>query len=84
MFKKITWTVFNGSVVLISTAAAVWLTATGHTLLVEGLLMGFAGVLAAVIFALRLAEGSGPDHLSIWVGPFVSPWRATLSADEAH
>lgn len=76
MFKRITWIVFNGGVVLVSTTAVVWLTVTGHTLLVGGLLVGFAGVLAAVVFALRLAEGRGPDQLSIWVGPFTLGRRA--------
>lgn len=82
MFKQITWMIFNGGVVLVATVAVVWLTVTGHTLLVEGLLLGLAGVLAAVLFALRLAEGVGPDQLSIWVGPFTSARRTTLPAEE--
>lgn len=41
---------------------------TGHTLLIEGLLLGLGGVLVAVLFALRLAEGVGPDQLSILDG----------------
>ena len=82
MFKKIAWTVFNGGVVLVSMAAVVWLTVTGHTLLVEGLLLGFGSVLAAVFFALRLAEGVGSDQLSIWVGPFASAPGTRLTAEE--
>jgi hypothetical protein len=72
MLNKITFTVFNAAVVAIGTAAAVWLTITGHTLQVGGLLLAMGGVLGAVFFGYRLAEGVGPDRLSIWTGPLWS------------
>ena len=72
MFNRIVSTVFTAAVMLIATAAAVWLTITGHTLQVGGLLMAMAAILGAVIFGLRLAEGFQPDRLSIWAGPLRS------------
>ena len=69
MLHKITSTIFNAAVVLIATAVAVWLTVTGHTLQVGGLLIAMGAVLGAVLFGFRLAEGFGADRLSIWAGP---------------
>jgi hypothetical protein len=69
MFRRIVSTVFNAVVVLVAMAAAVWLTITGHTLQIGGLLLAMWGILGAVMFGFRLAEGFGPDHLSIWAGP---------------
>lgn len=71
---RFTSVLFNALVVVAGTALAVWMTLTGHTLLIGGLLVAMAAVLAAVIFGFRLAEGSGPDRLSIWVGP-LTPLR---------
>ena len=69
MFHRITSTLFNAMVVLAGASLAVWMTLTGHTLLIGGLLVAMAAVLAAVIFSFRLAEGGGNDRLSIWAGP---------------
>ena len=57
------------AVVLVSAAVAVWLTMTGHTLQVGGLLIAMGAILGAVMFGFRLAEGFGPDRLSILPGP---------------
>lgn len=72
MLNRIASTVFTAAVVLVATAVAVWLTITGHTLQVGGLLMAMGAILGAVMFAFRLAEGFGPDRLSIWAGPLWS------------
>lgn len=69
MFRTIISTIFYALVVVVSAAVAVWLTITGHTLHVGGLLMAIGAVLGAVMFGFRLAEGFGPDRLSIWAGP---------------
>lgn len=69
MFRTIISTVFHALVAVVAAAAAVWLTITGHTLHLGGLLMAMGGVLGAVMFGFRLAEGFGPDRLSIWAGP---------------
>lgn len=71
MSNRIASAAFKFSVSLISAALAVWLTVTGHTLLLGGLLMAFVAVLAAVVFGLLYA-GEGKDRLSIWAGPFWS------------
>ena len=70
MFKRTAFMLFNAAVVVIAIAAAAWLTLTGHTLQIGGLLMAMSAILTAVIFGFRLAEGPGPDRLSIWTGPF--------------
>ncbi|HEY7333773.1 MAG TPA: hypothetical protein VH639_02740 [Bryobacteraceae bacterium] len=72
MLKKITSTVFNSAVAVLAAAAAAWLALTGHTLQIGGLLLALGAILAAVIFAIRVAEGFGSDRLSIWVGPLRS------------
>ena len=72
MLNRIVSTVFTAAVVLVATAVAVWLTITGHTLQVGGLLMAMGAMLGAVMFGFRLAEGFGPDRLSIWAGPLWS------------
>ena len=77
MLNKITSTVFNVAVLLVATGSAVWLTITGHTLVLEGMLVALGAVLAAVIFGMRLAEGFGPDRLSIWAGPL---WKIRTGA----
>ena len=77
MFKKITWAVFNAAVLLVGISTAVWLTITGHTLQIGGLLLAMGGLLGAVMFGFRLAEGFGPGELSIWVGPL---WSVRASA----
>lgn len=82
MLQRITSLLFNATVVLGGVALAVWLMLTGHTLLVGGLLVAMAAVLAAVMFGFRLAEGSGPDRLSIWVGPV--PLRSAARAESAR
>jgi hypothetical protein len=69
MFRTIISTVSHALVVVVAAAVAVWLTITGHTLHVGGLLMAMGAVLGAVMFGFRLAEGFGPDRLSIWAGP---------------
>jgi hypothetical protein len=69
MLKKTVSTLFTAAVALVSAAVAFWLTVTGHTLQVGGLLIAMGGVLGAVMFGFRLAEGVGPDRLSIWAGP---------------
>jgi len=85
MLNKITSTVFNAAVVVIGTAVAVWLTITGHTLNIGGLLLAMGAVLGAVFFGYRLAEG-GPGRLSIWAGPLWSnpPTKRTLGRNEAE
>lgn len=72
MYRRIVCTVFHGAVVLVATAAAVWLAIAGHTLQIGGLLIGMWAILGAVMFGFRLAEGFGPDRLSIWAGPIWS------------
>lgn len=69
MFRTIISTGFHAAVVVVALAVAVWLTITGHTLHVGGLLIVMGAVLGAVMFGFRLAEGFGPDRLSIWAGP---------------
>ncbi len=69
MLKRITFTLFSAAVVFVAVALAALLTITAHTLHVGGLLVTMWALLAAVMFGLRLAEGSGPDRLSIWAGP---------------
>jgi len=69
MFRRIASTVFNAAVVLVATTAAIWLTITGHTLQIGGLLLAVGAILGAVMFGFRLAEGLGPGRLSIWAGP---------------
>ena len=69
MLNKISSVIFNTAVVLVATAVALWLTIAGHTLQVGGLLIAMGAILGAVIFGFRLAEGFGPDRLSIWTGP---------------
>jgi hypothetical protein len=69
MLKKITWIVFNAAVALLAVTTAVWLTITGHTLQIGGLLLAMGGFLGAVMFGFRLAEGyDGPGRLSIRAG----------------
>jgi hypothetical protein len=86
MFKRIISTVFTASVILVATATAVWLTITGHTLQIGGLLMAMGAILGAVMFGFRLAEGFGPERLSIWAGPVhsirpASPVLVTTSSE---
>ncbi|HZU27490.1 MAG TPA: hypothetical protein VFA04_18320 [Bryobacteraceae bacterium] len=69
MIRTIATTVFNAAVVVIATSVAVWLTVSGYTLQPGGLLLGMGAIFGAVIFGFRLAEGFGPDRLSIWAGP---------------
>jgi len=69
MLNRILSTVFTAAVMLVSAAVAVWLTLTGHSLQVGGLLIAMGAILGAVIFGFRLDEGFGPDRLSIWAGP---------------
>lgn len=72
MFHKITWTVFYAGVMLAAAAAAVWLTITGHTLQIGGLLLAMGSILGAMLSGFRLAEGFGPGETSIWAGPWKS------------
>ncbi len=69
MLNQTTSIIFNAAVVLVASAVAIWLTITGHTLQVGGLLLSMGALLAAILFGFRLAEGVGPDYLSIWAGP---------------
>ena len=69
MFRTIISTVFHAAVVVMALGVAVWLTITGHTLQVGGLLLVMGAILGAVMFGFRLAEGFGPNQLSIWAGP---------------
>lgn len=57
---------------LLAVTTAVWLTITGHTLQIGGLLLAMGGFLGAVMFGFRLSEGYGPGRLSIWAGPLRS------------
>jgi len=75
MFRTIISTVFHALVAAVAAAVALWLTITGNTLHVGGLLMAMGAVLGAVMFGFRLAEGFGRDRLSIWAGP-LSTMRA--------
>lgn len=81
MLKKTISTVFDAAVALTGVAVAVWLTATGHTLTAAGLMLAMGGILAAVMFGFRLAEG-GPGNLSIWAGPLESVRPAPASRAE--
>lgn len=72
MLNRIISTVFTAAAVFVGAAIAVLLTITGHTLQVGGLLMAMGAILGAVMFGFRLAEGFGPDRLSIWAGPLWS------------
>jgi hypothetical protein len=80
MLKTTISTVFHALVVVVATAVAVGLTVTGHTPHVGGLLVAMGAVLAAVLFGFRLAEGFGPDRVSIWAGPLsaVRPTEAVI------
>jgi hypothetical protein len=69
MLKTTISTVFHALVVVVATTVAAGLTVTGHTLHVGGLLVAMGAVLGAVFFGFRLAEGFGPDRVSIWAGP---------------
>ena len=69
MSNRIVSTIFNAAVVAIAAAVAVWLTITGQTSHIGGLLLMMGGVLGAVMFGFRLAEGVGPDQNSIYAGP---------------
>jgi hypothetical protein len=82
MLNKVASFVFNIAVVLIAVATAVWLTVTGQTLHVGGLLLALGSVLGAVMFGFRLSEGLGPDRLSIWVGPLHSVRAPLLSIEQ--
>ena len=73
MLHKITTTGFKIAV-LAAAALAMGLTVNGHILGLEALLLSLGAMLVATIFAFRLAEGPGPDRLSIWTGP-VGPLR---------
>jgi hypothetical protein len=79
MFKTIISTIFHALVLVVAAAVAVWLTITGNTLHVGGLLLAMGAILGAVIFGFRLAEGFGTDRLSIWAGP-LSAIRPTQAA----
>lgn len=70
MLNRTVSTIFNAAVVVIAATVAVWLTITGQTLHIGGLLLMIGGVLAAVMFGFRLVEGVGPDQNSIYAGPF--------------
>ena len=70
MSYRIVSTIFNAAVVVIAATIAVWLTMTGQTLHIGGLLLMIGGVLAAVMFGFRLVEGVGSDQNSIYAGPF--------------
>ena len=82
MLQRIIAITFHAAVMLIGAAVAVWLTITGHTLHIGGLLLALGGVLGAVMFGLRLAEGFGPDQISIWAGPISAVRPASLSSQE--
>ena len=69
MSNRIVSTIFNAAVVVIAATVAVWLTITGQTWHIGGLLLMMGGVLGAVMFGFRVAEGVGPDRLSIYAGP---------------
>ncbi len=69
MIKKIASIVFFAGSTLAAALTAVWLTATGHTDQVSGMLLALWGVFGAVLLSFRLAEGFGPERLSIWAGP---------------
>ncbi len=69
MFKTVISTSFHALVLVVAAAVAVWLTITGNTLHLGGLLMAMGAILGAVIFGFRLVEGFGADRLSIWAGP---------------
>ena len=85
MLKKITSTVFYAAVVIMAVGAAIWLTITGHTLHTGGLLMALGAILAAVLFGFRLAEGFGPNRLSIWPGRALPHLPSALApADGDH
>lgn len=82
MLNRTVSTIFNAAVVVIAATVAVWLTTTGQTLHIGGLLLMMGGVLAAVMFGFRLVEGIGPDQTSIYAGPF-SQVRPIMHAPSA-
>ena len=82
MLNKITWTFFNAAVVVASATIAVWLTITGHTLQIGGLLMAVGAILGATVFGFRLVEGFGPGRLSIWAGTLRSVRAPSLQERE--
>ncbi len=94
MFRTIISAAFHAAVVVVALAVAVWLTITGHTLQVGGLLIVIGAVLGAVMFGFRLAEGFGPDRLSIWAGPLSAmrppdpgkrqEWRSAAQSGVTH
>ena len=81
MLNRIVSTIFNTAVVVIAATIAVWLTLTGQTLHIGGLLLMIGGVLGAVMFSFRLVEGFGPDQSSIYAGPFSRVGPITRSAE---
>jgi hypothetical protein len=53
MFKCVTWAIFNAVAITAATGTAVWLTITGHTLQIGGLLLAMGGVMARQAAGLR-------------------------------
>jgi len=76
MLNKITSTIFNVAALLTGVAATAALVITGHMAYTGGFLLSMGAILGAILFGFRLAEGSGTDRLSIWVGP-LRPMRPT-------
>lgn len=69
MFRRIVFASFHAAVILVAIAGAVWLTITGHTVQIGGMLLAMGALLGAVMFGFRLAEGLEPGRLSLWAGP---------------
>jgi hypothetical protein len=71
MLKCVTWGYFQCRWITAAAGSVVWLTITGHTLQIGGLLLAMRGR-AAVLLAFGVAGGYGPGELSIWAGPLRS------------
>ena len=60
MLKRITWVLFNAVAMIATAGIAVWLTLTGHTLQIGGLLLAMAGVVYVLVRGV-IAMASGRD-----------------------
>jgi hypothetical protein len=60
---------FNVTVLTAALGGSVWLIAGGAPWFIENLLLVKAGLLAAIVFAFKIADSSDPERLSIWTGP---------------
>jgi len=69
MLQNVLRKMLNLAVMAIALGGSAWLVAGGSPLFIEFLMLVDAGLLAALVFGFRIAEGSDPHGLSIWTGP---------------